>query len=161
MLLDLKEHSKTAGLTINFKKTNIMSNRQNRDTICRWVHLLGPAGYTAVQRNQKEASIEGLLGTQIYSPGQVSKQKKLTRCSWHMNLARSSICEPNWVTTKHKNTIKVCQKKMEGQSLNTQLQEWSMLKSAAKQAPRTKWKLVRHVGTTMWDPYRDRPTLAD
>jgi hypothetical protein len=56
---------------------------------------------------------------------------------------------------------------------NIQLQEWFMLKSAAQQASRSKWKWAGHVArlhhtrwaqtTTMWDTYRgkrsrDRPS---
>ena len=80
------------------------------------------------------------------------------------------------LTTKHKNTIEVCQIKMAKKILgvstrdrisNTQLQEWSMLKCAA-QASRSKWKWAGYVArlhhtrwaqaTTMWDPYRGRPS---
>ena len=79
------------------------------------------------------------------------------------------------LTTKHKNTIEVCKRKMVRKTLgistrdrisNTQLQEWSMLKSAAQQASWSKWKLAGHVArlhhtrwaqaTTMWDPYRGK-----
>ena len=79
------------------------------------------------------------------------------------------------VTTKHKNTIEVCQRKIaskilgvstRGRIYKTQLQEWSMLNSAA-QVSRSKWKWTGHVArlhhtrwaqATMWDPYRGRPS---
>ena len=79
------------------------------------------------------------------------------------------------LSTKHKNTIEVCQRKMARKILgvstrernsNTQLQEWSMVKSAAEQASRSKWKWAGHVArlhyirwalaTSMWDPYRGK-----
>ena len=48
MQLDLNEYSKTTGLTMNLRKTKIISNRaihnrQNRDKTCRGIHLLEPA----------------------------------------------------------------------------------------------------------------------
>ena len=80
------------------------------------------------------------------------------------------------LTTKHKN-IEFCQRKRVRKILgvsttnrisNTQLQELSMLKSAAQQASRSKWKWVGHVprlhhtrwaqAITMWDPYRGMPS---
>ena len=74
------------------------------------------------------------------------KQNKLNHITdLHMHLLYAS---QTWsLTTKHKNTIEVCQRKMARKILgvstkdrisNTQLQEWSMLKSAAQQASRTK-----------------------
>ena len=79
------------------------------------------------------------------------------------------------LTIKHKNTIEVCQRKMVRKILgvatrdgisNTQLQEWSMLKSTAQQASRSKSNWAGHVArlhhtrwaqaTTMWDPYRGK-----
>jgi hypothetical protein len=78
------------------------------------------------------------------------------------------------LTNKHKNTIKVFQRKIVRKILgvftrdrisNTHLQEWSMLKSDA-QVSRTKWKWAGHVArlrhtrwvqaTTMWDLYRGK-----
>jgi hypothetical protein len=77
------------------------------------------------------------------------------------------------LTTKHKNTIEVCQRKMVRRFLgvsNTQAQEWSILKSAAQQASRSKRKWAGHVSrlhhtrwaheTTIWDPYRVREAEA-
>ena len=52
------------------------------------------------------------------------------------------------LTTKHKNTIEVCQRKVLRKILgistrdrisNNHLQEWSILKNAAQQASRSKW----------------------
>ena len=82
MLLDLNEHSKTAGLTMNFRKTKIMTNRPfiigktEIQLVDEYIYL-GQLVTTRCPKKSKEEcpKDEKPLGTQIYPPGEVLKQE--------------------------------------------------------------------------------------
>jgi hypothetical protein len=86
MLLDLNEHSKTAGLTMNFKKTKIMSRRPTEPFIIvrTEIHLVNEYIYlgqlvTLNMCKKMERSVsqawKAIWALKIYSPGQVIKQE--------------------------------------------------------------------------------------
>ena len=173
---------------MNFKKTKVMSNRPTEPLITNKteIQLVDEYIYLAllVTLNDKMSKEIKRRVSQAWKAFWALKFIFLDILDRKIRLDCLDTClmpvplyaSQTWsLTTKNKNTIEVCQRKMARKILgvcardrisNTQLQEWSMLKSAAQQASRSKWKWAGHIArlhhtrwaqaTTMWDLYRDK-----
>ena len=120
--------------------------------------------------------MEGLLSTQIYPPGQVSKQKTQTRCPRYMHHASPSICQSDMVPNNRTQEYHRGLPEKDGKDNSGHLHQRQNFQhptprmvhaeERAQQASRSKWKQAGQIArlhharwaqaTTMWEPYRDK-----